>query len=539
MTKLPRNILCLDWDARFLRIVVAKLGANQMSLQDAHSHRIPNTVDVESPEALGDFVQQMLRRHHIRHNRAIVSIPREKAVINRLTLPPTPLHEVSSAVRFQAMRELPFPLDDAVLDYVIMQRDERGSATEVLLAAVPREALQFVRATCQAAGLTPARVGLRPYANLTAVRNLSGAIDERVLFVDVGPQMTEIDVIIKGELAFARSANVSVPLPAEAASDESRITRLADVSDLEISDEALEGAVRELSVEITRTLQAYRATDPDAQVDVILVAGGTGLEPALLESVERRFGLRSRLFDPTQALGVSPDDAAKLRSFAAPLGLAWRLGQDRALAIDFENPKKAMAPKALMQQRLRRAGLAAALVFVAVVVGNEYLLQQKRAEIRAKQATASRIRVDVVRNLEIENQVERVKDWWAEALWPEHLLHLTESALVDQGEGKDPKRRMLVQQLTLDARGAKMNLKKVLVEDWQAPTEFVERLNDLQNAEGERVYQARQGSLRTLSGQDSKFEKAVDIEVELRELQKHHETQEEREKARRRKLRDL
>lgn len=189
MTKLPRKVLCLDWDARNLRLVVARPGRGQMLLEDAHAHRIPADVNPESPPALGEFIAQALRRHRWRHTRALLNVPREKAVINRLTLPPTPPDEVAAAVRFQAMKELPFPLDSAVVDFTVLRRDEGGRVTEVLLAAVPLEALEGLRATCRAAGLEPARTGLRPHANLVSVRHLPELAEKRVLFVDVGPTM--------------------------------------------------------------------------------------------------------------------------------------------------------------------------------------------------------------------------------------------------------------------------------------------------------------------------------------------------------------
>ena len=133
-----RKVLCLDWDKRSLRIVAARVGKGRTVLEDAHSHRLPNTVDADDPEAMGDFIRSMLRRHRLHHKSVVVDVPRERAVINRLRLPPTPTAEVAAAVRFQAMKELPFPLDTAAVDNVIIGRDESGLATEVLLAAVER-----------------------------------------------------------------------------------------------------------------------------------------------------------------------------------------------------------------------------------------------------------------------------------------------------------------------------------------------------------------------------------------------------------------
>ncbi|MEW6253974.1 MAG: pilus assembly protein PilM, partial [Planctomycetota bacterium] len=287
-----RRVLCLDWDKRSLRIVVARIGRGRTVLEDAHSHRLPNTVDADEPEQMGEFIKSMLRRHGLHHKSVVVDVPRERAVINRLTLPPTPLPEVAAAVRFQAMKELPFPIDTAAVDYVVMGRDERGLATEVLLAAVTRETLDRVRLTCEAAGLKPVRIGLRPYANLISAGNVRDSADGRVLFVDVGPGATEIDVMMAETLVFARSANVNVPLvTSESVTTDSRIFTLAEVSDLAASDEVIESAVNELLVETMRTIQAYRAGVPEGGLDEVIVAGGTGIETQLADRLHRRLEL--------------------------------------------------------------------------------------------------------------------------------------------------------------------------------------------------------------------------------------------------------
>ena len=66
MIKLTRKVLCLDWDKRSLRIVVARVGTGRMVLEDAHSHRLAAELDADDPKAMGDFIQQMLRLEHRR-----------------------------------------------------------------------------------------------------------------------------------------------------------------------------------------------------------------------------------------------------------------------------------------------------------------------------------------------------------------------------------------------------------------------------------------------------------------------------------------
>ncbi len=529
MIRLSRKMLCLDWDHRSLRLVVAKIAGGRAELEDAHSHRIPNTVDPDNPDALGQFIQQMMRRHRWSHKRVVVHIPRDRAVINRLLLPPTPDHELAAAVRFQAMKELPFPLEDAVIDYVIKRRDENGLAVEVLLAAVTQDVLGGVQATCEAAGLEPLRIGLRPYANLISVKHLAGLGQKRVLFVDVGPRMTEIDVMDSGTLAFARAANVTTPMAGDSATEDSRITTFADVADMTASDEAVETAVNELAVEVTRTLQAYRASEPEAVVHEILVAGGTGVEPHLLTALGKRIGVRATLFDPTEALRVSADEAAKLRSFSAALGLAWGLSEAGAFELDFLNPKKPVPPRAALKRRLRIGGIAVAAVVVAALSIDLTLYFRAHNDYKRQRAAADKLRKELATYIEIKHKVEEVNEWCVGAIWPEHLLQFTENAV-------SPGKEMLVQQLELNSSKALASMNKIQATRWEVATEFANKLDEVTGAEGQRLYKATQDTWRTQNLRDSKFKGTTNINLELLELKKQREMQEKRAKERRKEL---
>ncbi len=533
MFELSRKLLCLDWDKRSLRIVVARVGGGRMTLEDAHSHRLPDSVDPDDPQTMGPYIAQMLRRHHLRHKGAVVvDVPRERAVINRLTLPPTPPAEVAAAVRFQAMKELPFPLDTAAVDYVITDRDDNGNATQLLLAAVTTETLDRVRATCEAAGLTPSRIGLRPFANLVSVRQLTNLAGSRVLFVDVGPAATEIDVFRGEALSFARSANVNVPLPMvePGQPEDDRPISITEISAEPASDEALGLAVDELLVEVTRTLQAYRATEPDAAIDQIVVAGSTGVEAQLGDLLHRRLHLSVALFDPTDPLRIDPIDGPKLRSFPAALGLAWGLGREGLLAIDFLNPKRPVSPHETLKRRLRLAGAGVGVVLAVAValLVKEYV--QQRQILSALKSGNSQTWKTVLKQTELKNRADEIREWKADAIWPDELLNVTECAI-------DPGKKMVVQEITLDSasRNPSISLKNVFVADWQVAQDFVRKLNEMEQG-GKLLYQARTGPDQPVIG-GKLFRRKLDIPIGLRRLYEEREKAPAREKARKDRLR--
>jgi hypothetical protein len=290
--------------------------------------------------------------------------------------------------------------------------------------------------------------------------------------------------------------------------------------------------VAELTVEITRTVQAYRASEPEAVIEAIVIAGGTGVETRLREAVERRFNLPTVLFDPTGALGAAAQEAEKLRSFCAALGLAWGMSQPGAFELDFLNPKRPVSRQEIIKKRLRTAGLVVGAVAAVALATDLSLYWRRYGEYERLHERAGKLASELKRYYEIQNLVDEVAEWSYQAIWPEHLLRLTENAV-------EPGMNMLVQQMSLDARTASIALKKVLASHWDVPAAFVNRLNELRDENGQRLYQATEGVWRPLKGRAGDFSGVVEVQVELRDLKRYLEQREERARERQRRLRGL
>jgi type IV pilus assembly protein PilM len=514
-------------------MVVAKIGRGPMQLEDAHSHRIPPEVNADDPERMGRYIAQMLEVHQLRFKQVILDVPRDKAVITRLRLSPTPANEVAAAVRFQAQRELPFSLEEAEIDFVVVQRDESKLATEVLLAAVRLETLNGLVATCKAAGLVPVRMGLRPYANVVSVASLPATLDQRVLFIDVGPAMTEIDVIRGRRLEFSRSANVGVPFHGgELVGDDSRVSSKAELSHVELVDTAHHETLDELMLEVTRTLQAFRATEDDAAIDQVIVGGGTGIEPALVDELDERLGLPVTLFDPTPTLGVPEHESTKLRAFGSTLGLAWGIGKG-GLELDFLNPKRPLEKHADLKRQLRLAGLAAVVVVVAIggwVINERISLNQQYAQLR--QVNAS-LRKELMVYYEIDNRVLGAHDWETGSRMGvalEHLLEITEQAV---GAGK----QLLISDISFRATNGRITI-KLVASNQKTAEGFTKRLNDLE-IDGKKPYVAQLGPWQQTKTIDDKFTGRADVSVEIVELAAFVAGQKDRDKQRETRIKNL
>ncbi len=389
------RVVAIDWDARTLRIVHAFVQKRGLKVDRLLSAVIPPDCDTTSPEQMGRHIRRVLDRERIHTKHAIVDVPRDQVILKTLVLPVVRPEELPDMVQIQIAKELPFPAGEAVIDFVTSGTATEGALTaDVLVAAVRRELLAKYEATIASAGLKLERVGLRPYANtVAACELLKYAMPERVLFMDVRPTLTEIDVIRDSNLVFSRAASVAIPDAAAAGGtqqDDAPHLAYVPAAEPEGPDDVGEGAVvgergrtiiESLLVEVTRSIEAYRATDAGAQIDHMVIAGDLGVEESLAEAVHKKLGVTTELYNPAASFGWEPQEGAAASAFASTLGLVLGQADGAVVHFDFLHPKQTVS---VAQQRLKKAPFVAAavvLLLLAPVIGFERSTRDERAEL--------------------------------------------------------------------------------------------------------------------------------------------------------------
>lgn len=426
-----KKLLAIDWDKRNLRMALVRIRADDIELLKAVSVPIPDEVARDDPESLGAFIREAMRQSRLSVKSVILNIPREHVVLNTMELPPTPEEEMASVVHFQIVKELPFAADQATIDFVVCDTHDPKVRCTALVAAVRNEDLAFYRKMAKEAGLSVERIGLRPHANLTAVlATLTDHRDETTLVVEVGPLLTEIDIIQSGALTFSRAASVSLPDFGRSRAVEALDSRVSGthIQDIGPDDEVGREAVGRLVVDVIRSFEAHRATDPSVKIDRIVVCGATGLESQLAESLAGRFAAPAQLFSPDRALGLTPQRARELRGFSAAIGLAMGQPLKGLKSFDFLHPKKPVSKRSLRMKRAPVAVFTAVLLVGAAVTFRVRFVGPEQDKVRDLEAV---IRNDQKREKPIKEftkKVEALEAWKdSEQRWPEILAVLTKA----------------------------------------------------------------------------------------------------------------
>ena len=426
--KAPSQVTALDIEGTTLRVVQTS-SRGVISRLVSGTLELPADADRNDPAVLGPALSQALTRMGVRPGLVVMGVPRARVILRTLTVPVMENQaELASLVHLQIGRDLPFRMDEAVIDFKVRRqiqpvpdaaapRDGTDAAAvpvaasvpklEVLVAVVKREVVEFHQRLALAAGFKLVALGLLPYANARCVEACHVADgDGAFALVSLRPEEVGIDIIASQSLLFSRGT----PLRAGAG----------------VETPAGDSTVSTVVIEVVRTLHSYSGLGADAPVSKVVVAGVTGLEARVVDALGTRLTTPCTALDLETALKLPEESRVASGGAMAPLGLALGLGDASGLPFDFLNPKQPAVPRNLRRIAIL-SGVAAAAVLLVVVLGIRSMLVNRRAAVLAA-VTSVAVEAEKKRPVyrKLVQQASVVEEWIrGERDWLEHYAYLT------------------------------------------------------------------------------------------------------------------
>lgn len=361
----PRvEALGLEIGAANLKLV--ELTGNPPALRALATRPTPPGMLVEGviaePQALAQELRELLAEARTKKRYVVTAVPNPSVILRTLQVPKMPLKEMEEAVRWEAERYIPFPIDEVVLDFAPLDpltEVADGEQVEVMVGAARQEAVAPLLEALRGAGLTPIILDVKPFAGLYPLEaQLRGDPEGVSVAVEIGAESTSL-VLLKGDrpLAvriltlsgkdFTEAIGKSFGLDFLTAEEVKRTYGLATIptEDEELlldfdaererySPAKIYDAVRpvlvELTQEIRRSLEFFRVQLGDIQPEVGYLYGGGSRLRGLSTLLTDTLGVNFAVPDPWQGIQVDPRrfDLERIKEmgpeFLVPVGLALR-----------------------------------------------------------------------------------------------------------------------------------------------------------------------------------------------------------------------
>ena len=266
--------LVIEWTRATLRVAVAEGGSGHRRLKTVYTQAV----------AAGDIssaLQAFMKAAHPGNAEVISVLPREQVLTRLVKFPTVNAEELSQMVELYAKAQLPYPREQMVLDFHLVQRQDGFSLVAII--ACQRDLVDRHVAVLRDAGISPGLLTLSSWGVLAWYRRLgqAGGADlppEPVLILNVDDARTDLVVVSEGRLCSSRSIGQGV-------------------TDWGVSAEAAEL----LSQEVERSRGALRKELPGVEVRSLILTGLGSLN-VWREPLAQRTGLPVTGIDSQQSL---------------------------------------------------------------------------------------------------------------------------------------------------------------------------------------------------------------------------------------------
>ncbi len=314
-------------------------GARQINFFGEHdlAKGLIESGEIKDPGAVSKVLALVFGRYRSKVPYLALSLPEEKGFLRIITMPRVVAQEVRSALEFQLEEHIPFPPDQLIFDYTILDSAEQMS---VLLTAYPREVVESYVQIVKKAGFIPTILELESQAIARAV--VPAGSRETSLVGDIGHTRTTFFIVHNGIVHFTSTIKIggrdidnilmqSLHLTKEEASDV-KIGRGYDFSSDEII-KSLSPALVALKEEAERQIDfwEHRYSGAKEKIANVLLCGGDAYLKGLPEFLARELMLpttRARVWENLFDLKkyIPPINAHDTLRYATAFGLALRAG---------------------------------------------------------------------------------------------------------------------------------------------------------------------------------------------------------------------
>lgn len=297
--------------------------------------RVLSEPEVDASDAKRVALGRLVNEYDLSGATIAVSIPGHSAFARFAKLPPVEQKKVPQIVKFEAVQQIPFPLDDVEWDYQTF-RDPESPDVEVGIFAVTRERINADLNLLAEVGLTPDVVTLSPVAVYNAIAYDLEFTEKTqgTILLDVGTTATDLIIADSGRVwirtfplggheftqALVEAFKLSYP-KAEKLKREAETSKHA-----RHVFQALRPVFSDLAQDVQRSIGYYQSLHRDANLTRLIGMGSTFQIPGMRKYLKQQLGINVYRMERMKKVGFDGPQAAEFEALApnmtTVLGLA-------------------------------------------------------------------------------------------------------------------------------------------------------------------------------------------------------------------------
>lgn len=363
-----------------------------------HDHFLTEP-DIDRDETIRHTLQKFLERNALKRESVFVGVPGSSTFARFVKLPPVDPKQIPQIVRFEAIQQIPFPLEQVNWDYQTFTSAD-SPEVEVGIFAMKKELVAQVMGNFQSNAMTVAGVQMSPLAVYNAIKFDELADDKGTILLDIGAEHTDLVFIDSGRV-WLRTINIGGNNFTDSLSKSFKVS-FAKAEQLKRTAatskyakqifQAMRPVFADLVAEIQRSKGFYDSSHRDSKLDRIIGMGNPFKLPNLQKYIQQELKMDVMRLESFKKIQVDSKLAAGLNehilAMAGATGLALQ-GLDLA-PIDTNLLPMEIARQMLWRQKQLWFAGAAALIVAGVGISAFVPYQETAAFANIEQSSEAR-----------------------------------------------------------------------------------------------------------------------------------------------------
>ncbi|OGX04617.1 MAG: hypothetical protein A3G87_08240 [Omnitrophica bacterium RIFCSPLOWO2_12_FULL_50_11] len=202
-----RSFLAIEFASSGVKFVKMTQSANRFDLVDARFVPVSLERDPEKQAELWKAAaSEMLAGEDVKSEPVLLVVNTTQTCFAQFTLPKLPKKELEGTLKWKMKDQLPFPVEEAVLDYRLSEPEKIGKQLrcQSRVCAVPKSVVDRYSKVLSAVGCREIVLVSSIFSISSLASTLLQAKPSLVAVVDIGHSMTEIALYAAGRLSFLR-----------------------------------------------------------------------------------------------------------------------------------------------------------------------------------------------------------------------------------------------------------------------------------------------------------------------------------------------
>lgn len=260
----------------------------------------------------------------VRIDKVASAISAPSLIINYLTLPEMPKRDLSEAVKWEAKKQISFPSEDLICDYVVVDKIAKNNEKHlsILSFAISRSDVQEHINILKESSLTPVALDAIPMALLSSFdHNYEWEKGANYALIDIGMTKTSLVILKDKRLRFAREIPFggreitsqfmeSPGLPKDQQIDkalllDNELIANENSKNQEKTKANLAPLLEHLILELQRSFDYYKAQFREGEISRVFLSGGTAKLKGIDEILSENINISCFVDDPLKNIKVN------------------------------------------------------------------------------------------------------------------------------------------------------------------------------------------------------------------------------------------